>query len=471
MKKDISFVRPEVSEASPDWDKVADCVEGETRVKKGKDKYLPRPNPTDESNENKKRYEHYIERALFFNATGRTLSGMMGLAFRDAPDIKLPTSIKDLIDNVDGAGTPLMTQAHDTLEHQLKTGRRGLLADYPQTEGVTSKADQPNVRPRIVTYDAKNIINWRTDGYGRFTLVVLFESVEVPDDYAVTTVDQWRELYLDGAGHYQVRLWRKSDDTKEPVEHAAFTPLQSNGQPWNEIPFTLAGAVDNKPDIDRAPLFDLACVNIAHYRNSADYEESVFMVGQPTLVIAGLPDEKTIFLGSRSAIGVDIGGDAKLLEASPNTLAGEAMEKKEKQMVSLGARLLTPGEVAKTAEQSRSETAAAHSPLSLACDNESMAYVKALTWAARFEGSDNPEIVFDITADFAGLMVNPQMIAELVKAWQSGALPVSDKNAAFRSLGLIRADKTDEEIAEEVEAEGGGLDLSDDSTEPDEGDE
>lgn len=465
---DVTYTRAEVENARPDWNKVIDCVEGETAVKAKKKTYLPQPNPTDKSKENEKRFEHYIERASFFNATGRTLTGMMGLAFRNKPEIELPKGIEDLQENIDGHGTPAFTQAHDIAEQVLKTARSGLLVDYPQREGATSRAEQSSVRPKILSYPATSIINWRVDSSGKLSLVVLYENVDEGTEFKPEPVEQWRELRMegdpeveDGPARYVVRVWRKTEGKKELVVHDESTPLNAAGATWDEIPFVFVGAIDNNPNIDRAPLFDLACVNIAHYRNSADYEESAFMVGQPTLVIAGLDDETEVFLGSRSAIGVEIGGRADLLEASPNTLAGSAMEKKEQQMVALGARLLTPGEAAKTAEQSRSETAAAHSPLSLACENISIAYRQAFTWAAMFDSTSEPKVSYEIHSDFTGLVTNPQLLAELIKSWQSGGVPKSDLWASLRQIGVISPDKSDDDIQDELDAEGGGLDLGD----------
>jgi hypothetical protein len=59
-------------------------------------------------------------------------------------------------------------------------------------------------------------------------------------------------------------------------------PKRGDGEAWNYIPFTFVGSVNNDETPDLPPLYDLAVLNVAHYRNSADYEESCYMVGQPT---------------------------------------------------------------------------------------------------------------------------------------------------------------------------------------------
>lgn len=470
MKNDITFTRSEVEKNLPEWAKVRDVVDGEAAVKGKGTTYLPQPNPTDESEQNRARYQQYLARASFLNATGRTMAGMIGIAFRRWPEVELPANLESLIENIDGTGVGLINQMQGCLENVLQVGGDGLLVDYPPTEGASSVADQreQGLQPTVTRYRAESIVNWRKDKRGRLTLVVLHETAEEPDEYSVSEVDQWRELYLDDAGRYAQRVWRKNDkDEAEVVEGYPVYPLDAGGQPWDEIPFVRVGAIDNAIEIDRAPLYDLAVLNLAHYRNSADYEESVYFVGQPTFVFAGLDDDwiasqwkdGAVYVGARGVIPLPVGGSADLLQASPNTLAGEALKKKEDQMIALGARLLAPGEAVKTAEQSRSETAAAHSVLSLACDNVSNAYTKVLQWAARFAGADEGSISVTIDTDFVGLMLDPNLVLAVVKSWQSGAIPKSDMFAAMRLLGLIDPAKTDEELNEEIDAEGGGLAL------------
>jgi hypothetical protein len=478
VKKDVTTVRAEVSEYLDDWAKVRDVMGGERKVKAARTRYLPKPNPSDKSEENNTRYDQYVDRAVFFSATKRTLDGMIGIAFRRWPEVALPTKVQGFQDDIDGSGGGLVNQVRRSLEENLSVGRGGLLVDYPNRETAVSVAEERsgNIHPTLTQYRAEQIINWRRNDRGQLSLVVLHEIVEESDDYAVNAVEQWRELALgnladDGEGEsatYVMKLWRKNDK-KEVYLYQEFRPLDSSGRPWQEIPFQFYGAVDNDPDIDQSPLYPLACLNIAHYRNSADYEESVYFNGQPTVALGGLTQtwvtevlKDQVFLGSRSAIPLPEGGTISLVQAGPNTLAGEALKRKEEQMIAMGARLLTPGEAVKTAEQSRSETAAAHSVLSLACDNISNAYQQALKWVCRFSGDSDASVEFSIDTDFVGLIADPQLAEAIMKLWQGAAIPVSEKNRLFRIIGLIDAEKTDEDIAEEIDAEGGGLDLSDD---------
>jgi hypothetical protein len=45
---------------------------------------------------------------VYYNATGRTLSGLTGIAFRRWPEIELPPGLGYIKDDADGAGTTLI---------------------------------------------------------------------------------------------------------------------------------------------------------------------------------------------------------------------------------------------------------------------------------------------------------------------------------------------------------------------------
>jgi hypothetical protein len=473
MANDVDTRRAEFTAAEPLWRAVEDACAGEAAVKAGKTTYLPRPNPSDKSSAADERYLQYLARAVYMNATGRTLQSLTGLAFKHWPQIERPEALAYLEDNADGAGVGLVGQAQLTLGHVLKTGRAGLLVDYPPVAAPVSRADQAagNGQATIALYVPSAIINWRTEKRGGrvvLTLVVLVETASVPDAFGQMDIEQRRELRLTPGG-YVVRLWQKlrnaASGQMEWVRTGELVPLDGNGRPWQEIPFTFVGAVNNDTGVDPAPLYDLAVLNLAHYRNSADYEESVYFTGQPQYWISGLDqqwvkllEEKGVVVGSRAILPLPKDGAAGILQAQPNTLAKEAMGAKEQQMAALGARLLVPGEATQTAQKTRSDDATAHSVLSLACDNVSEAYVRAMAWAAQFMRVAGA-VDFAINTDFTGATVDAQQLTAVVGAWQAGKIPDADGWAYLRSVGLIDAQKTDEEIKGEIESSSAGLAL------------
>jgi hypothetical protein len=482
MANDVTFTHPDYDAAFAEWTLVKDAAAGERQIKAKGDEYLPRPNAADTSKANQTRYDQYLARAVYYNVTGRTVRSLSGLAFRRWPEIELPSQLDAFVENATGAGVSLIQHAQATLSQILKTGRGGLLADYPRTDGPQSLADQQSgsAQPTLSYYTETAITNWKTMKVGSrvvLSLVVLMETHEVDGGWEVKLEPQYRVLRLVG-GIYRQELWRKQRSDKGAVRKNApwvladaITPRQGNGQPWKEIPFQFIGSQNNDATIDQAPMGDIAALNIAHYRNSADYEDSVYIVGQPQIVMAGLEqqwvdmlEEKGVYIGSRAPLPLPEGGSAQLLQAAPNTLCKEAMDQKERQMAAIGARLIAAGsaEVAqRTATQVESDDATAHSVLSLCCDNVSKAYQQALRWAANFANATG-NVVFSIATEFTKIIDAPtlQVMLQLV---QAGKMPEADLFSALRVAGYIDSEKTDDEIRDEISAQappatGGALD-------------
>ena len=231
------------------------------------------------------------------------------------------------------------------------------------------------------------------------------------------------------------------------------------------IPFTFIGATDNNATIDHAPLYDMSVINLTHYRNSADYEDSCFFIGQAQPWISGLDTQwrdwmvdQKMYVGSRSPIMLPELGKFGIEQAQPNTLVKEAMDQKEAQMVALGARLVQKGQAIKTATEAQADNEAEHSVLSLVVENVSEAYTAALGWAAQFmRVSGSPFI--EINRDFNEYTMDAQKLTATVAAWQAGAIPLSDMLSSFKRAGIVDSERTDDDIMGELEAQDTGLGL------------
>lgn len=458
----VSYVRDDVAKMKTRWDLVKDCLSGQKAVKDARDKYLPKPNPADLSEENKKRYDQYIERAVFYNVTQRTHAGLVGQVFQQDPIVELPALMEPLMVDADGAGVSLEQQSKKALGEVLGFGRCGLLVDYPRVEDAASRQDllDGKVRPTIILYEPWDIINWRTTTVGAkklLSLVVIAESYVAEDDgFEAQTEKQWRVLRLElETGHYRVEIWREDNGTHQ--EYERYYPLDASGNHLTEIPFTFVGSVNNDPNVDLPPLYDLATLNIAHYRNSADYEEACYIVGQPTPYLAGLTKDWVedvlkgqVHLGSRAAIPLPQGGTAGLLQANPNTMPKEAMEAKERQMVALGAKLVEQTAVQRTATEAKQEEASEVSVLATSAKNVAAGYRTALAWCGLFLGTDQ-EAHFDLNTDFEIGRMSAQDRAQLIAEWQSGAIAFEEMRFNLRRANVAYLE--DEEAKDAIEEE------------------
>ncbi|OCG46007.1 hypothetical protein A9G28_11040 [Gilliamella sp. Fer1-1] len=451
MNNDITFIRPEFKQASINWEKMRDVCAGAEIIKSKGNQYLPFLDPTDKSERNKKRNHDYVSRAVFYNITGHSKIGLIGMAFRKDPVVSVPDKLDYLKINADGAGTSIYQQSQSTLESVLEVGRHGLYVDYNSDSNETV----------ILTYKAEDIINWRTErinGKDKLVLVVLREVVEIPDGYGFKDITQYRELALED-GAFICRVWRrKSDSSSGPYEISSeYKPTPAGKGKWEEIPFTFVGAQNNDPTIDDSPLSSLIEINLGHYRNSADYEDSLFFCGQVQPAIIGLDTEWRDFLekngvkiGSRTPLLLPKGGNFVYAQAQPNTLAKEGMDTKRDYMVALGARLIEQNSSAKTATQANGDQTASTSVLGICCSNVSEAYTIAIKWCAHYLGLSVDDVIYSINQEFIAKVADSGMITSIVSSWQSGAIRDEDMVRAMQKIDLIDPSADPNDVMQEL---------------------
>lgn len=459
----VSYTRSEVQAQLNRWFLVRDCLSGAEAVKARGALYLPVPNRNDTSEENRVRYEDYLRRAVFYNVTRRTLDGLVGQVFSRDPVAELPTSLDVLKADADGAGVSLDQQAKKALSYVMAYGRTGLLVDYPDRPESTSKADMNAgfIRPTIVQFDPWDIINWRTAQVGGrvlLDLLVLQEMYLLTDDGFESKYEaQWRVLRLVN-GVYVIEIWRT--EKGEPILYDVKVPKVANGDYLHEIPFFFIGSLNNNPEPDHSPLYDLAEINIAHYRNSADYEDSCFMIGQPTPWAAGLNKnwvtevlKGRVELGSRAFIPLPPNATMGLLQPTPNTMVKEAMDHKERLMVAIGAKLVEQKSVQRTYGEAQLEEASESSILAASAKNVSQAYNAAIRVCGQFTGDDIADDFqsYTLNTDFPASRLTAEELQKLVLIWQSGAIVDSEMRAMMRKAGYATLD--DEQYKDEREAE------------------
>lgn len=474
----VSYMLPEVAEMKTKWDLIADCMAGQEAVKKKATLYLPRPNPEDETPANDARYRNYLARAVFYNVVANTVSGLVGQVFNSDPVSEYPPELEPLWYDATGTGVTLIQQARKAMTANLSMGRCGLLVDFPRspsdengnTRPFTRKEVMDGIaRPTIQYYGCYDIINWRFEPRGAVsvcTLVVLVEDYIIQDDgFELKRGKECRVLKLVN-GTYTVEIWRRKDEKQEgPYELVeTATPTDASGAPLSYIPFFFIGSQNNDAQVDRPPMYDMACINIAHYRNSADYEDSVFMVGQPTPYFSGLTEKwvndvlkGTVHLGSRGAVPLPPNGEMGLVQAEPNSMVKEAMDQKQQQMVALGAQLVQDQQVQRTLGEAKMETTVVVSTLTTCARNVSQAVEAALIAAATFTNANvnKDAVIFQLSTDFAIQKLEPQERQQLLSEWQGGLLSFTEARAQLRQSGIASLDDAvaRSEIDQEQEAQ------------------
>ena len=482
----VGFTRLEVSRKLSKWNLVDNCVEGQEAVKAQGETYLPKPDGNLDPVKNASNYDKYLKRAVFFPSTARTLDGLVGQVFSKQINTDLPSSLSNLVDDVDGAGTTLEQQGKQTLETIIKKGRAGLLADFPTLESgtVVTRADieSGRVRPRVILFQPEQIINWRemtVGGETQLSLLVLSETKDISTDkFEVEIAPRWR-VYELGPDGVEVSIWKFKGETED--DFPAYAPharlsLQgdtteyemevepafvfgSDGLPLQKIPFSFVGALNNDSTVDEPPLYPLASLNIAHFRNSADYEQSLFIAGQPTPVFTGLTDQWVtdhikgqVMLGSQNAVSLPPGSSAELLQASANSMPMEGMMHKEELMKNIGAKLVEPGVANGTATEAEIREAGETSILSSVAKNVSAGYEMAFQFCSMFGDPVEPEaILIELNSDFSMLGLSAGERQEIMLAWQAGVLTWAEVREVYRRKGI--ATTPDDEARASIDAD------------------
>jgi hypothetical protein len=458
----VSFEHPEYRARKASYELIADSLAGEQTVKFRKQRYLPMPNAEDTSEENQKRYDAYLTRAVFYNVAQRTLAGLAGQVFLRDPVVEVPATLQPVVDDATGSGVPLDQLAQEATGFATAFGRLGLYVDFPskqlepeaESEDTAAAAttlaelETGEIRPTIKVVSPKDIINWRVKSRGAkkiLSLVVFREDAVVEDDgFETKKKDQWRALRLDENDEYVIEIYRNKIGTA-PDER--FEPRGASGERLREIPFTFVGAVNNDPAPGVMPMYDLCSINMAHYRNSADYEEAVYMLGQPTPWFGGLTEQWVkdimggrVVLGSRAAVLLPQNSSAGLLQVQPNTMAKEAMDQKEAQMLALGAKLVEGSQVQRTATEADHDNTSETSVLSSVAKNVAAGFKWALEWCAVFAGAPETGIAYDLNTEFDLMNLTPQDRQQLLGEWQGGAITFSEYRASLRRAGIATLD-------------------------------
>ena len=440
----------DVEKRMPAWSLIRDLLDGSGAIKAKGEKYLPKPNPSDVSQENNDRYKSYSLRAVLYNATSRTHQGLVGQVFAKPVHYELPPSIDKYKDNIDGKGVSLEQQAKKAVGYALAYGRTGLLSDYTGSDKTTVVDVQSGkARPVIKLYPPFDIVNYRADDDGMPSLIVLREEYEnSTDEFSSSIETRYRVLRRTAAGATS-QVYRLASNGIFAASESPVLMADAEGKSYEQIPFSFIGSENNDMFTDSPPLYDLAELNIGHYRNSADYEESAYICGQPTPYITGLTQQwvdsvmkGVISLGSRAAILLPAGATAGLLQATPNSLPKEAMEHKERQMAALGAKLVEKSTVERTATEVNADEAAAISILGSVTKNVEAAYNRAIWFAAQYAGDQVTDRSLAMSTDFDISRMSAGDRQQLMLEWQAGAVSFTEYRSALRQSGIATQDDT-----------------------------
>ncbi|MFP2239947.1 DUF4055 domain-containing protein [Pseudescherichia vulneris] len=442
--------RKEYSAMVPLWRRARRVIEGEEAVKDAGKSLLPKLGGQDEVE-----YEAYKHRATFFNATGRTASALKGVIMDTPPICDLPAELKSYESNMDGEGAALQVVAERFIRELVDEGRAGI--------GI----DIVGGRPVLNIYKTEEIINWRGSKVKGETRELCLATTRSPiaiedkeDPFSTVIAQEYIGRYLDReSGALHVRRQVVGDKEKRDAEVLSMT--YPDGKPLDFVPLVICGLMGPELDEPGKPtLNDLININIAHYRNSADYEHGLHYVGMPTAVVIGVSstpfpqdgpgDQKqnAYRIGADTVWEIPLNGDAKYLEFTGQGLENyvTAMREKEAQMAVLGSRILAPEKrQAEAAETASIHRASEHATVADIAHSASDAMSLALSMAYHWLTGKTKEIVFKFNDDYAPKGLTAQEITALTKAYQAGSISFETFWQSMKDGGVKMAGDTPEE--------------------------
>jgi hypothetical protein len=383
---------------------------GEDAVKAAGEKYLPRLDSQSEEE-----YSAYKARASFFGATARTLEEFLDLVFRRVPVVAIGECLKAFVVACDVWGLGFLRYARRVVGEVLGVGRAGSLVLLGESG-----------RPVVSLCRAESILNWKVERVG---------GAEVLVELVLKDAGRIRVLRLeDGAnatngangtnGMWCVQeVWNQRDGVLVSYERVT---LRRDGVPLSFIPFVFHGPRDSRPEPDRLPLGDIIAANLDHYRLDADYKHGLHFTALPTAWVSGFDKAAPLRIGSSTAWVSEVpGASAGFLEFGGAGLGHleRAIEKVERRMALLGARMLEGTSVPATGAAAETGVELCGLGSVVASLNESLSRVLQLAqWWIQGGELDAQTASFAMNTDLAARAMSGDEITAVVSAWRAGAI-------------------------------------------------
>lgn len=350
-------------------------------------------------------YEAYVNRACYFNVTKRTTDALIGSMLRKP----YTSSIEDI--HV-GCGQTFDTMLSYVLRDIFLTSRVGILVDY----------DDDKDSPCLIPYNNNCITNWGDD------FVVLeetFYQVDPKDKYKKTIRCQYRELTLvDGV--YTVNIWRQEGGQASKKWYIAeqYVPT-ARGQTLDFIPFVFINDRDTTDECRKPVMYNMAQLNISHFRTTADIEQCAHFLALPQPYISGdfADDVTQAALGGQTLWRLEQGSSVGYLEYSGKGIDSlkDIRESKEAQMASIGSRMFAKAGV-ESAEALRIRSEGENATLVSMVNALEQGMQIALQYYAIWMGVPPESVEFYMNRDFTNVAATPEEINALLTLFSAGQI-------------------------------------------------
>ena len=356
MTQDVATPNAAYMAMARDWALIHDLLGGTRAMRAAGETWLPR-----EPRESLEAYRIRLSRSVLFNGLGRCVQTLTGKPFGKPVTLSddADPRIRALIGDVDRSGRNLTVFARDVLAAALTDGLTHVLVDHPIGESGANLAEERarGDRPYLVHIQAQDLIGWRHGEAGLDRVRIRERVIEPDGPWGDRIVDQIRVLH---PGGYEV--WRESgagtnDGTvaADKATDKVWRRVREGRSSLPAIPLVTIHAERRGFMTARAPLMDLAWLNLAHWQSASDQRHILHVARVPILFAKNLKaGDGGVEIGpNRMIIGEGEGADLRFVEHSGAAIAAgrQDLVDLEDRMAVMGLDLLSHRQGQATATQ------------------------------------------------------------------------------------------------------------------------
>lgn len=309
-------------------------VYGGTKTVRATGETLLPQHPSEEEDD----YQRRLERAVFYNATKRTVAGLVGMIFRKEPqweDEPAPRIAEESL-NVDMMGHDVNVYARIIATDALLDGHTWVVVDMPRMDERPPSAAaerEMGIRPYWVCVKAEDAINvqWQIQN-GRPEITLFAYKYTRTEPSGAFGEEELEVVRVMTPGTVQDFIRTESGwDAQEQLS-----------VDLGYVPVAFVPAQEVAPFESEPPLLDLGYENVDHYQIRSDHRHAAMFASAPMPVFTGMSKEDVEWGPNRALFLPDSESTATMLESSGASLDSTRQDLKdsEARMASYGLQML-----------------------------------------------------------------------------------------------------------------------------------
>lgn len=454
----------EIKALALEWPILEALQGGTPAMRKAGALFMPRwPNEEDAA------YNARLATATLFPAYRRTVSVMAGKPF--SKEITLsedtPPTVKEWAEDIDQQGVSLHAFSAELFQETIGYGLCGILVDYPDMTPRDAKGapmpaatmpvetvaarEASGARPYMVRVFHKQILGYRAaliGGKMRLTMLRLMESREVEDG-------EWGTKHIPVVRVLRPGSWATYEEVVGTESKKTWVLTGQGVTTLDQIPFVPLYGVRDGFMCGKAPLLDLAYLNVKHWQSQSDQDTITHVARVPILAIMGAEDSTALVVGTSSAVKLPLGSDMKFVEHTGAAIeaGSKSLLDLEEQMIQTGAELMVKKPGDRTATESANDAEANKSDLQRIAENFEDGLNQALEFMAQFANLPDAGDV-SLFKDYGAATLSDASAALVADLQSKGLLSKATALKEMQRRGVIDAGIDIEAELADAEADG-----------------